>query len=222
MAEVVRVKLNPELLVWARTSAGYSVGDIAKFFDKSEDKISAWELGSEMPTIHQLEKLANKVKRPLAAFFLPKPPDEPPLPQDYRVLSGKPSGEFEPDTLICIREARTALSELAELVEALGSDRLVLSLPTVRLDDNPEEKAVDFRSRLGITVPVGPGFPNPGPGSPGLQPAKPRLREAVFFLAPADQVPSVSRLGTSLLCATAPYWRKQPLARRSSYSPTAQ
>ena len=152
MADIVRVKLNPELLVWARTSAGYSVGDIAKLFDKSEDRISAWELGEEMPTVHQLEKLANKVKRPLAAFFLPKPPDEPPIPQDYRVLSGKPSGEFEPDTLISIREARASLSEVAEMLDALGSDRLVLSLPTIRLDDDPEQKATDFRLRVGITI----------------------------------------------------------------------
>lgn len=152
MAGVVRVKLNPELLAWARTSSGYSIGDIAKLFGKSEDEIAAWESGNEMPTLPQLEKLANKLKRPLAAFFLPKPPVEPEIPRDYRVLSGKPIGQFEPDTLVAIREARTSLSEIVELSEAVGGDRLILSLPTIRLDDNPEEKAREFRSRLGITI----------------------------------------------------------------------
>ncbi len=152
MANIVRVKLNPKLLVWARTSSGYSLCDIAKLFDKSEEDISAWETGSQMPTINQLKKFANKVKRPLAAFFLPEPPDEPPVPQDYRVLSGKPLGEFEPETLIAIREARNSLSEVGEMLDAIGSDRLVLSLPSIRLQDNPEDKAIEFRSQLGVTV----------------------------------------------------------------------
>lgn len=152
MSKIVRVKLNPELLVWARESAGYTLADIAEFFGKSEDKISAWESGDEMLTLHQLEKFANKVKRPLGAFFLPNPPEEPPIPQDYRVLSGKNAGDFEPETLISIREARVSLSEISELLEAIGDNQLVLSLPKISLDDEPEEKAMELRNRIGISI----------------------------------------------------------------------
>lgn len=65
--------INPEILRWARESSGYSLEDICVTIKKYND----WENGKDFPTYVELEKLANKFKRPLAIFFFPKVPQEP-------------------------------------------------------------------------------------------------------------------------------------------------
>ena len=76
MAEQV-VAVQPKVLRWARSRAGYSVEDIAKQLKRDPAEIRAWETGESAPTYAQLEKLAYDLyKRPLALFFLPEPPQE--------------------------------------------------------------------------------------------------------------------------------------------------
>lgn len=137
-------------MTWARSSAGYTISDIAQFFGKSDDVIVAWESGEDSPTIRQLEKFANKVKRPLATLFLPSPPVEPPMLEDYRVLPDRPSGEFEPDTLLAFRRARNTMILTAELMEELGT-AISVKLPYISLNDDPEKKASELRSYLGVS-----------------------------------------------------------------------
>ena len=69
--------INPDLLKWARERSGYTVEAIAAFLKKDASIINNWEMGSSAPTYIQLEKLADKYERPIAIFFLPKPPEEP-------------------------------------------------------------------------------------------------------------------------------------------------
>jgi len=152
MSVSVRVKLgNPVLLSWARESAGYTVGQMAAYLGKPEDVIVAWEEGTEEPTYRQLEKIANRVKRPLAAFFLPSIPEEPPVPADFRTLPGKREGRYEPRSLIAFREARTALSDIRELLSELELD-VVFSLPSFGLEADPEVEAAKVRASLGISI----------------------------------------------------------------------
>jgi Zn-dependent peptidase ImmA (M78 family)/transcriptional regulator with XRE-family HTH domain len=147
----VRVKLNPDLIIWARTSAGYTEEEISKSVGTSADSISAWEEGSERPTIRQLEKFANKVKRPLAALFLSLPPKEPPPPKDFRMLPETRLGAFTPETLLAFRRSRNLQNTIIELIESLNSD-IRYSVPHFTLRDDPEEIAFSVRERMGFTT----------------------------------------------------------------------
>lgn len=71
MSETVLV--NPEVLRWARESAGLSVDDVVNKLKRKRitiEVIDAWESGLDSPNYAQLERLAYEVyKRPLALFF---------------------------------------------------------------------------------------------------------------------------------------------------------
>ena len=80
MAATLPIKISHSVFVWARTSMGYSIDDIAHRLNMRPEKIEAWENGLASPTYTQLEHLAYKVfKRPLAVFFRTEPPEEIPI-----------------------------------------------------------------------------------------------------------------------------------------------
>ena len=55
--------VKPELLVWARTSAGLSLEAVAKRMNVAANRVANWETGSEQLTITQLRKVAEICKR---------------------------------------------------------------------------------------------------------------------------------------------------------------
>jgi transcriptional regulator with XRE-family HTH domain len=84
MARTPDALIKPELLIWARQSAGFSLDAAAAKLRVSEDRLRSWEAGEARPTIAQLRTAAKTYKRPLAIFYLPEPPlDFQPL-RDYR------------------------------------------------------------------------------------------------------------------------------------------
>ena len=70
-------EINPDILKWARERSGYTLKAIAAFLKKDASIVKDWESGESAPTYIQLEKLADKYKRPIALFFFPEPPEEP-------------------------------------------------------------------------------------------------------------------------------------------------
>lgn len=92
---MTRVKVNPELLVWARERAGLEAADLEHRFPK----INAWETEEIQPTIKQLEDFARAVHVPFGYLFLPAPPDEPlPIP-DFRTVDGRGVRRPSPELL---------------------------------------------------------------------------------------------------------------------------
>lgn len=85
------IRINPEILVWARQSAGFDVGDAARklgFKDSSKstasEKLQLMEAGEKQPTRAQISKFADAYKRPLLTFYLSEPPRTGERGQDFR------------------------------------------------------------------------------------------------------------------------------------------
>ena len=114
----LKARATPEVLVWARDSAGFSQEEIAdKLRQKSAtlEAIEAWEDGREQPTYAQLEKLANIYKRPIAVFFFPSPPEEPSLNEKFRSLPKIFTQSFPPKIRYLVREALVKQMDLYDL-----------------------------------------------------------------------------------------------------------
>jgi len=64
------VPITPDVLRWARESAGLTIGDVVKKLNRkgiTSQVIEEWEAGFSSPTYSQLERLAYDLyKRPLA------------------------------------------------------------------------------------------------------------------------------------------------------------
>jgi Zn-dependent peptidase ImmA (M78 family)/DNA-binding XRE family transcriptional regulator len=132
------VPVNKKILVWAREKAGFAVEDAAKYVDVSLEKFTAWESGSKLPTMSQLEKIAKFYCRPVITFFMSSPPIEESSLKDFRTMGGHyarfPSKFFSAlkikieilhDTLKEIAE-----SEIIEKKNYVGS----VSISTPKLD----------------------------------------------------------------------------------------
>ena len=68
MAERFKANINPDVLVWARQTAGYSIEEAARKIGTSSAILEAWESGDKKPTLNQLRKSC------------------PPLPQALRII----------------------------------------------------------------------------------------------------------------------------------------
>ncbi|MBC6438305.1 MAG: ImmA/IrrE family metallo-endopeptidase [Rhodobacteraceae bacterium] len=87
----MRVDVNPEILVWARESAGFDAGEAAQklglhdsSLSSAKEKLEALEAGKQQPTQMQLATCARVYKRPLTAFYLAEPPKTGQRGQDFR------------------------------------------------------------------------------------------------------------------------------------------
>jgi len=141
--------VRPDLLVWGRTSAGLSMELVAKRAQLKPERLVGWENGTESPSVPQLRKLATIYKRPLAAFYLPRPPVSPKPIRDYRRGPSDPEPPASPDLLLAIRRSRErrelALDLYAELDEAPPDFHL-----RIKRDMDPERAAETIRLAVGV------------------------------------------------------------------------
>jgi len=98
--------INPQILVWARESAGFYIEEAAKKIPVEPDKLRSCEIGNDRLTISQLRKLCNVYKRPLAFFYLPQPPQLETIPKDFRRLPEDEEKNLSPNLRLEIRRAK--------------------------------------------------------------------------------------------------------------------
>ena len=108
--------IQPSVLRWARESQGYTLDDVALHLKRDIGEVAAWESGAAAPTYAQLEALAYTLyKRPLAVFFLPSPPPERKVQQEFRTLPDFELDQLAADTRYQVRLAHAHQISLREL-----------------------------------------------------------------------------------------------------------
>jgi Zn-dependent peptidase ImmA (M78 family) len=148
------VTVNPDVMKWARESTGLDTTAVARRLSASVDTVEQWEShepGAKKPTVKTLEELASFYKRPLSAFLLPEPPQEPPMPTDLRTVPEREKHPLSRKTRLAIRRARRLQSLATELMEAAGRQPVALIGKAV-LTEDPEVVASVERDRLQISV----------------------------------------------------------------------
>ncbi len=92
--------INPEILVWARKTAGLTLQDaVSKVGIRDArgvaaiDRLTALERGEERPTRPVLVKMAHHYRRPLLVFYLNAPPRRDDRGPDFRTLPVARSSE---------------------------------------------------------------------------------------------------------------------------------
>jgi Zn-dependent peptidase ImmA (M78 family)/transcriptional regulator with XRE-family HTH domain len=156
------IRIEPSVLTWARESLGLTVAEVAAKLDKDRETVQQWEHGKSSPTFAQLEKLAYSVyKRPLAVFFLPKPPKETTPKQDFRTLPDREIKNLSPELRLIIRKAKynqLVLKQLNDGVNPLESP--IHKAFQLRITNNPANTANRLREYLGITKRLQQSFKN--------------------------------------------------------------
>ncbi|NQS98736.1 MAG: ImmA/IrrE family metallo-endopeptidase [candidate division Zixibacteria bacterium] len=146
--------INPDILIWAREKAGFSIDEIALSMKKLPEVVRSWEAGKNVPTYIQLEDLAHRVyKRPIAIFFFPEPPEEMNPKTDFRTLPDSDLERLAPDTLYAIRQAKAMQIALKEINEGINTAEQKIFL-NFKLNVNDEIKNIVKQIRKFLDVDI--------------------------------------------------------------------
>ena len=157
MAEYIQ-GINPTIIKWARERSGYTLQEVAKSLNRAVATISNWESGAAAPTYVQLEKLADKYKRPIAMFFFPEPPQEPDFVEQLALRSSEIE-QLDPSIRILLRQAYARQLSLMELNMGVNpADTTVFRDLHPQLGDSPTELAQQTRAYLDISVDTQAGW----------------------------------------------------------------
>ena len=149
-----KIPVNPDVLRWARETAGWSIEDVALKMKKNVDVVLSWESGDQSPTYIQLERLAYQIfKRPIALFFFPKPPKEKSPKESFRTLPKREIASMSPRLLFLIRQAQVMQINLAELNDNVNPATLQIVRDLSFLPDSSvSEMAAKVREYLGVEL----------------------------------------------------------------------
>lgn len=115
--------INPEILIWARKTAGLDLETAARKVElnaarglSGAERLAAMENGDVVPTAPVLRRMADKYHRPILTFYLPKVPAPPQLGQDFRTL---PDQGDESNVLLAtlLRDVKARQALLREMLE---------------------------------------------------------------------------------------------------------
>jgi len=139
------VAVNPEILTWARGTAGLTLDQAAHAlaFQDTRDRsavqrLMALEAGEEQPSRSVLLRMARAYRRALLVFYLAQPPRTGDRGQDFRTVPGGASPEYNPllDALIRdIRGRQTAVRSLMEETDAQPVDFVGAATMNVPAED---------------------------------------------------------------------------------------
>jgi Zn-dependent peptidase ImmA (M78 family) len=151
MTTPIQAIINPALLVWARSSAGFELDVAAKKMSVPTSKLIAAERGDAHLTVKQLIKAAAVYKRPFAAFYLQQPPVENDIAtHDYRRTSGARALPLSSSLRFALRNARLRRRDAAFLAEELGESPIEFNLSTT-LSNDSIETAKKLREWLSVS-----------------------------------------------------------------------
>jgi Zn-dependent peptidase ImmA (M78 family)/transcriptional regulator with XRE-family HTH domain len=143
--------INPDVLCWTRDNAGLSIDDAAKKAAVKPEKLAAWEAGDERPSIPQLRKLARVYRRPIALFYLSKPPRTFKPMHDYRRLPGVVAGHQTYALRMEMRYARDRREIALELLRDLTIEPPSFTF-TASVNNDPEKTGADLRALLDVDL----------------------------------------------------------------------
>lgn len=151
---IEKLPINKDVLIWARTSIGLTIEEVAKKFKKSPKEILDWEFGITSPTYIQLEKLAFEIyKRPLAVFFFPSIPYEENPKTEFRTLPEIVASELPTNILKLYRNAKLFQYYLEEIFENKKPvDIDFVGRFSITKDSNVSVIAAEIRKFVGVSI----------------------------------------------------------------------
>jgi Zn-dependent peptidase ImmA (M78 family) len=147
MAVSFRVRVEPELLRWARERSGTDPEVLAHRFPRLVD----WESGDAQPTLKQIEGFAKATHTPVGYLFLPAPPVERvPIP-DFRTIANRRVEHPSPDLLETVYICQQRQEWYRDYAQSTRNDRLAF-VGSARADAAVVAIAETMRHALGFDL----------------------------------------------------------------------
>lgn len=153
LQDTLMPKVNSDILIWARETAGLSEMEAAKKLGLSgPDRLKALESGEREPSRRQLVNMSQKYRRPLLTFYLPTPPKESDKGQDFRTLpeATTPGSNALLDALLRDIHVRQGLVRSA--LDEAEDDEPLHFVGSYRMGDGIDAVVTNMRDVLGFSV----------------------------------------------------------------------
>jgi len=143
--------INPAVLRWARQREHLTRVNAARSVGFNEERLEAWEAGTDRPTLRQAQTLAQKLGIPFGYLYLPSPPvEELPLP-DLRTVADAATLAPSPELSAVLADVLAMQEWYREYLEEAGAEPITF-VGRFTLAANPEPRIVadEIRERFGI------------------------------------------------------------------------
>lgn len=144
-------QVNPAALRWARESLGFTLEDAAKRLHLKPRLLWLAEEGEDHLTMRQAEAAARLYERPVAALFLPDPPQEESPEAQFRRLPGAPEPPWPPEMRSLARRVQERQDEAVELLDILD-EQPAWPRADIPLRDDPSEVAAHVRELVDLDL----------------------------------------------------------------------
>jgi Zn-dependent peptidase ImmA (M78 family)/transcriptional regulator with XRE-family HTH domain len=150
-------QINPNILTWARETAGLTLAQAAKKVGindargvAGEDRLQALEGGKGEPTEAQLRNMAKAYRRPLLSFYLEEIPKTSKKGEDYRTLPERadPTNVYL-DALL--RNIQVSQSLTKDVVEDETEGRRLPFVGSMTVRDDSKRVADAIGQTIGVT-----------------------------------------------------------------------
>ena len=152
-------KVNPEILVWARETAGLEPVEAARKLGfrntrnvSAVGKLAALESGDAEPTRPQLVKMAQEYRRPLLTFYLPEPPAKGDRGADFRTLPAEHSDADDALLDALLRDVRARQSMVRAVLEDLEEAETLDFVGSHQMEDGPAAVLASLRALLDVVL----------------------------------------------------------------------
>jgi Zn-dependent peptidase ImmA (M78 family)/transcriptional regulator with XRE-family HTH domain len=152
-------KINPDILVWARETAGLTPEEAVKKLGIRDargvaavDRLAALETGSAEPTRPMLVKMAKQYRRPLVTFYMSAPPRKGERGRDFRTLPEGHSRTAEALLDALIRDVRARQSMVRAVLEDEEETDPLPFVGSMRMSDGTASVLASMRKTLRISL----------------------------------------------------------------------
>ena len=148
-------RVNPDVLIWARESMGYTVEEAAKKLGFKDgvrgtaiEKLMKLEAGEKDPTRPQLLKMSQHYRKPLLSLYMRQPPERADRGEDYRTLPAGLAPEENALLDVLIRDVQARQSLLRETLIQEDEAEPLQFIGTLRMQAGAAEAAQSLRELL--------------------------------------------------------------------------
>ena len=149
--------VNPEILSWARKTAGLSLEEAAKKLGihakggvDAAQRLAALEVGDDAPTRPTLLKMAQKYRRPLVVFYMSNVPMKGDRGQDFRTLPAQHSEAAEALLDALVRDIRARQSMVRAMLEDLEEARPLPFINSISMSAGIQAVVASIRQQLNL------------------------------------------------------------------------
>jgi Zn-dependent peptidase ImmA (M78 family)/transcriptional regulator with XRE-family HTH domain len=151
-------RINPEILKWARETAGLTVTEAADKLGLKNttrvtavDKLNQLENGDRHPSRTMLEKLVSTYRRPLITFYLSAPPRRGERAEDFRTQGSIVSARDNATLDALLRDVKARQQMVRDLLEDTEETVKLTFVGTSRMQHGPTHVATRIRATLQVT-----------------------------------------------------------------------